>query len=82
MLVGIPASDRTSFTASAARRKGLTLLLSRRMRASDLPRAIRLVESGAIATEPLVTARYPIDDFAGAFDELDTQRGLKVVVQP
>ena len=82
VLVGIPTNDRTSFTASAARRKGLTLLLSRRMRASDLPRAIRLVESGAVATESLVTARYPIDDFADAFDEFDAQRGLKVVVHP
>jgi L-iditol 2-dehydrogenase len=82
VIVGIPANDRTSFTASAARRKGLTLLLSRRMRAADLPRAIRLVESGAVATEPLVTARYPIDAFRDAFDELETRRGLKVVVEP
>jgi L-iditol 2-dehydrogenase len=82
VLVGIPANDRTTFTASAARRKGLTLLLSRRMQAADLPRAIRLVESGAVATEPIVTARHPIDAFRDAFDELEARRGLKVVVEP
>lgn len=82
VLVGIPARDRTSFTASAARRKGLTLLLSRRMQASDLPRAIGLVESGEVTTEPLVTARHPIDDFRAAFDELEARRGLKVVIEP
>jgi L-iditol 2-dehydrogenase len=82
VIVGIPASDRTSFTASAARRKGLTLLLSRRMKADDLPRAIRLVESGRVAPASLVTARYPIEEFDDAFAELDERRGLKVVIEP
>ena len=48
VLVGIPDGDRTSFVASAARRKGLTLLLSRRMKPRDLPRAIRLADSGDV----------------------------------
>ena len=33
---GIPTGDRTSFTASTARRKGLTMLLCRRMQPADL----------------------------------------------
>jgi L-iditol 2-dehydrogenase len=82
VLVGIPTDDRTSFTASAARRKGLTLLLSRRMQAADLPRAIRLVVSGEVTTAPLVTARYPIDRWREAFGDLVARRGLKVVVEP
>ncbi len=37
VLVGIPAGDRTAFKASVARRKGLTLLICRRMRPEHLP---------------------------------------------
>ncbi len=82
VLVGIPAGDRTSFTASTARRKGLTLLLSRRMKPADLPRAIRLVETGEISLTPLVTARYGLAEWRGAFGDLVQRRGLKVVVEP
>jgi L-iditol 2-dehydrogenase len=82
VLVGIPAGDRTSFAASAARRKGLTFLLSRRMEPADLPRAIRLADSGEVALAPLVTARYGLEDWRDAFGDLVCRRGLKVVVSP
>ena len=52
VLVGIPDDDRTSFRASAARRKGLTLLLTRRMRAADLPRALRLAAERRVDLAP------------------------------
>lgn len=80
VLVGIPTGDRTSFNASTARRKGLTLLLSRRMEPSDLPRAIDLAGRGRVQLAPLVTARHPLDDFADAFGELVRHDGVKVVV--
>ena len=82
VLVGIPRGDRMSFTASAARRKGLTFLLSRRMEAADLPRAIRLVETGQVTLGPLVTERYGLSEWRDAFDSLLERRGLKVVVEP
>lgn len=82
VLVGIPDADRTTFTASVARRKGLTLLLCRRMQPSDLPRAITLVASGAVRLDGLVTARYRLDGWRQAFDELVDRRGIKVVVEP
>jgi L-iditol 2-dehydrogenase len=82
VLVGIPSRDRTSFTASTARRKGLTLLLSRRMEAADLTRAIDLVERGRLDLAPLVTARHPLAHWADAFGELVRHDGLKVVVEP
>jgi L-iditol 2-dehydrogenase len=82
VLVGIPDDDRTSFRASAARRKGLTLLLSRRMTASDLPRALRLAAEGRVALDPLVTERYSLDEWPEAFASLRERRGLKVVVEP
>ena len=82
VLVGIPAGDRTSFKASIARRKGLTLLVCRRMRESDLRRAIRLVETGKVELGRLVTGRYALDQWPEAFDALRNRRGLKVIVNP
>jgi len=82
VLVGIPDGDRSSFHAAAARRKELTLTFCRRMRASDLPRAIRLAESGGLELGALVTARYRLADGPRAFRDLVERRGLKVVVEP
>lgn len=82
VLVGIPRNDRTSFTASVARRKGLTLLLCRRMRARDLTRAIRLVERGLVDLAPLVSGRHALDDWPQAFTALEDRRGHKVVIEP
>jgi L-iditol 2-dehydrogenase len=82
VLVGIPTDDRTAFRASVARRKGLTLVLSRRMVATDLDRAIELVAAGRIDLSALVTDRFPLDEAPRAFAALAARRGLKVVVQP
>lgn len=82
VLVGIPGSDRTTFTASAARRKGLSLVLCRRMTAHDLGRAIDLVEAGRIDLSSLVTDRFALADAPAAFVALAERRGLKVVVEP
>ena len=82
VLVGIPADDRTSFTASTARRKGLTLVVSRRMTAPDLDRAIDLAAGGRIELSSLITDRFAIEESQQAFAALATRRGLKVVVQP
>jgi L-iditol 2-dehydrogenase len=82
VLVGIPADDRTSFTASTARRKGLTLVVSRRMTAPDLDRAIDLAATGRIDLSSLITDCYGIEDAPQAFAALAARRGLKVVVQP
>jgi L-iditol 2-dehydrogenase len=45
VLVGIPGDDRLALKHSTARRKGLTIRLSRRMQHA-YPRAIRLAERG------------------------------------
>ena len=82
VLVGIPEGDRTSFPAGAARRKELTIQLSRRMAADDLSRAIELAGSGAIDLAGLISHRYPLDQAAEAFEMLDSRRGLKVIVRP
>ena len=80
VLVGIPDEDLTAFTASTARRKGLSLLFSRRMKFT-YPRAIRLVESGRVDLGTLVTARFPLEDAGQAFQTALRREGLKVIVQ-
>lgn len=82
VLVGIPSGDRTSFDASVARRKGLTIALCRRMRARHLERAIVLAERPDIELASLVTERFPLTRGAEAFTALGERRGLKVVVEP
>jgi L-iditol 2-dehydrogenase len=81
VLVGIPDDDRTTFSASLARRKGLTLVLSRRMK-DVYPRAIALVERGRVDLSALVTDRYPLVDAAKAFTAAVARTGLKTVIRP
>jgi L-iditol 2-dehydrogenase len=82
VLVGIPNDDRTTFTASTARRKGLTLVLSRRMTAPDLDRAIELAAGGRVDLAALVTDRFGLGDVGAAFEAAIARRGIKVVVEP
>ncbi len=82
VLVGIPDGDRSTFPAATARRKGATMLLSRRMTPADLPRAITLVRDGRVALDGMVTECHTLDAGADAFHALAARRGLKVVVNP
>ncbi len=81
VLAGIPADDRTSFVASVARRKGITIKMVRRMK-NTYPRAIQLVESGLIDVRSLVTQRFPLEKTAEAFALAHSREGLKVVIEP
>ncbi|MCG6926572.1 MAG: alcohol dehydrogenase catalytic domain-containing protein [Acidobacteria bacterium] len=80
VLAGIPAEDRISFRASPARRKGLSLVLSRRMK-HTYPRAIRLAEDGHVELRELVTGRFRLEKAGEAFASASTRDGLKVVVE-
>lgn len=64
--MGISARGITSFPAAPARRKGLTILISRRMQ-DVYARAINLVEQGTIDVRALVTHRFPLKEAADAF---------------
>ena len=81
VVVGIPSEDHTTFTASTARRKGLTIKLSRRMN-RVYPEAIRLAESGYADVRSVVTAAYPLAEHEAAFATAAAREGLKVVVNP
>lgn len=79
ILVGIPAQDWTAFTASTARRKGVTIKLSRRM-IYTYPRAIQLVTGGFIDLGTLVSKRFPLPDFEQAFKAANERQGLKTII--
>jgi L-iditol 2-dehydrogenase len=81
VLVGIPDDDVTTFPASVARRKGLTILVSRRMKDGVYPRGIALVAQGVVDTSGLVTHTFPLDEVEAAFTAATARRGLKVVVR-
>jgi L-iditol 2-dehydrogenase len=81
VLGGIPGSNRTTFSASAARRKGLSLIMVRRMKESVYPRAIRLVSRGLIDVRTMVTGRFGLSRSEQAFRTAQARDGLKVVIE-
>ena len=81
VLAGIPDEDSTTFTASLARRKGLTLVLVRRMK-EVYPRAAALVERGLIDVRSLVSRTFELVDAEHALATAHARSGLKVIVTP
>jgi L-iditol 2-dehydrogenase len=79
VLVGIPGDDRTTFTAGLARRKGLTLVMSRRMK-DVYPRTISLVTRGAVDLARLVTERFSLSQAPAALETARSRQGLKTVI--
>jgi L-iditol 2-dehydrogenase len=66
IMIGIPKDDTLSFQHSVLRRKGLSVLLVRRMK-HTYPRAIQLLERGAVDLKKMVTHRFPLERTAEAF---------------
>jgi L-iditol 2-dehydrogenase len=66
VLVGIPGDDRLALKHSTARRKGLTIRLSRRMQHA-YPRAIRLAERGYVDLHSLISHHFPLERTPEAF---------------
>jgi len=81
VLVGIPSDDKAYFRHSAARRKGLTIKMCRRMKLT-YPRAIALVASGNIDLKLLITHRFPLADTdeAYALNAAYSDNVIKVVI--
>ena len=66
VLVGIPSHDQLAIKHSTARRKGLTIRVSRRMK-HVYGRAIRLAQSGAIDLLSIASHRFPLHQAPEAF---------------
>lgn len=81
VLGGIPASDQIAFGASAARRKGLTIAMARRMN-EVYPRAIALAAGGQVALDPLVTGRFGLAKTPDAMAAAAARTGLKIIIEP
>jgi len=81
VLAGISGDERTSFPASSARRKGVTISLVRRMK-HTYPRAIALALAGRVDLRSVVTHRFPLAEAAAAFELASRREGLKVLVEP
>ncbi len=77
VLVGIPGPDRLEMKHSTARRKGLTIRLSRRMK-HTYPRAIKLAISGAVDLTGIVSHRFPLAETPQAY-ALNERYGDEVV---
>ncbi len=79
VLIGIPNEDHTTFTASAARRRGLTIKLARRMK-HTYPTAIKLIETQQVNLKPLITHQYNLMDYEAAFKTAAARQGIKVFI--
>jgi L-iditol 2-dehydrogenase len=81
VLAGIPGDDAIRFGASAARRKGLTIAMVRRM--NDVyPRAIGLAARGVVDLGSVVTSRAGLSEVQAAFGDGARRTGLKVIIEP
>ena len=67
VLVGIPGPDKLEMKHSTARRKGLTIRVSRRMK-HVYPRAIKLVENGSIDLQGIVSHHFPLSRTPDAYE--------------
>jgi len=81
VLAGIPGQDTTTFPASVARRKGLTLKLSRRMK-EMYPRTTRLAADGLVDVSSMVSHTFPLTKTDEAFSAARGRVGLKIIVSP
>ena len=80
VIVGIPSEDHTTFTASVARKKGLTIMMCRRMK-HTYPRSIELVASGRVNLKSMVSHTFSFSEYQNAFLTAEKRAGLKVVLE-
>lgn len=67
VLVGIPDDDKLLMRHSTARRKGLTILMCRRMK-HTYPRAINLTKKSRVDLKKLITHKFPLSQLVDAFN--------------
>jgi L-iditol 2-dehydrogenase len=79
VLIGIPTGNTTTFTAATARRKGLTIVMSRRM-GEVYPRAIAMTVSGQVDLSATISDRFALDDADQAISRAAQRLGHKVAI--
>ena len=81
VLCGIPTINNISFNAATARRKGLSIMMVRRMK-HVYARAIKMVEAGQVDVNSIVSHRFPLEKAAEAFDLAQKREGFKIIINP
>lgn len=80
MLVGIPDDDQLQLNHSVARRKGLTIIMSRRMK-HTYPRAIQMATNGMVDLDDLISHEFALDEAPVAFKKnLAYEEGVHKIV--
>jgi L-iditol 2-dehydrogenase len=80
VLVGIPGDDRLVMQHSTARRKGLTIMMARRMK-HTYPRAIKLATSGALDLDDLISETVTLEETPAAFQKnLEYAEGVQKII--
>lgn len=82
VLVGIPEDDRLEIKHSVARRKGLTILMSRRMKHA-YPRAIDMVLKKKINLKRFISHRFSLEKINDAFEINTAYRDgvIKIIIE-
>lgn len=81
VICGIPTINEISFNAASARRKGLSIMMVRRMK-HVYTRAIRMVESGQVDVRSVVSHKFPLEQATEAFGLAQRREGLKIIINP
>ena len=82
VLVGIPADNNLTMQHGTARRKGLTIMMARRMK-HTYPRAIRLAsgDDPAVPLDEIVSEEFPIEETPAAYAKnYAYERGVQKIV--
>jgi 2-desacetyl-2-hydroxyethyl bacteriochlorophyllide A dehydrogenase len=84
LVYGISHRPLVDFTTFPLYFKELTIYGSRALTPGDFEPAIRLVTSGAVDFEGFITATYPLDRVAAAFEDYERNPGaiLRLVIVP
>ena len=78
---GLPAGkDQVTLNTNHIHYKQLTIHGSTRANVAQYRDSLRLLESGALPLEKLITGRFPLERFAQAVEEAKSGRGLKTVI--
>jgi L-iditol 2-dehydrogenase len=81
VIVGIPIDENTTFNASVARAKGLSIMMQRRSHPT-YAQGMRLVQAGLANIRDIVSHEFPLADTVKAFEFAEKRKGLKIVIKP
>jgi L-iditol 2-dehydrogenase len=82
LFAGLAGKGWAEIEANLIHYRELNVTGSANSRRTDYQTALRLIESGRINVETMVTDRYPLRDAHAAFDKAASGEGIKIAVLP